>query len=60
MLLLNKITIAVTEVAAVLLLVLNKNEMMNMWNPMTSLYHLKIRFTQNKGITFPFCLGHGI
>ena len=33
---------------------------MNTWNPMTSSYHLKIKSTQNKAVTFLFCLGHGL
>ena len=31
-----------------------------MWNPMASTYHSKIRSTQNKGVTVPFCLRHGL
>ena len=33
---------------------------MNTQNPMTSSYHSKIRSTQNKEVTFLFCLGHGL
>ena len=33
---------------------------MNTQNPMTSSYHSKIRSTQNKGVTFLFCLRYGL
>ena len=33
---------------------------MNPQNLMTSSYYSKIRSTQNKGVTFLFCLGHGL
>ena len=33
---------------------------MNTQNPMISSYHSKIRSTQNKRVTFHFCLGHGL
>ena len=33
---------------------------MSTWNTITSSYHLKVRSTQIKGITFFFCLGNGL
>ena len=31
-----------------------------MWNTMASSYYSKVRFTQNKGVTFLFYLGYGL
>ena len=64
MILSKKKNITVTEVVYMQLLsydvFLNKKIKMKTQNTMACLYHLKVTSTQNKGVPFFSCLGHGV